>query len=51
MIQNGQVVLETGIARLDVGIKDGQIVALLEDSSGIDADDVIDASDKLVLPG
>lgn len=51
LIRNGQVVLETGIARLDVGIRDGRIVVLVDDSTGIEANEVIDATDKLVLPG
>ena len=51
LIRNGQVVLETGIATLNVGIRDGKIVALLDDDSFIDATETIDATDKLVLPG
>ncbi len=51
LIRNGQVVLETGIAHLDVGIRDGRIVILVDDSTGIEANEVIDATDKLVLPG
>jgi allantoinase len=51
LITNGQVVLETGIANLDVGIRDGRIVALVDSSEGITAEHTIDASNKLVLPG
>jgi len=51
VIKNGQVVLETGIARLDVGIRGGRIVLLTDDTSDINATEIIDATDKLVLPG
>ncbi len=51
LIQNAQVVLETGIARLDVGIRDGHIVALVDSSAAIHARETIDASGKLLLPG
>lgn len=51
LITNGQVVLETGIARLDVGIREDRIVLLTDSSDGITADNTIDATDKLVLPG
>jgi len=51
LITNGQVVLETGIARLDVGIRDDRIVVLTDSSEGITATNTIDATDKLVLPG
>ena len=51
VIQNTQVVLETEVATLDVGILDGKIVALTNDRSSLQAQDVIDASNKLLLPG
>ena len=51
LIQNAQVVLETGIARLDVGIRAGRIILMSADSSGIDATETIDAAGKLLLPG
>ncbi len=51
LIQNAEVVLETGIAQLDLGIRAGQIVALVTDSSGISATETIDATGKLLLPG
>ena len=51
VIQNAQVVLETGIARLDLGIRGGRIAFLAADASGITADTVIDAGGKLLLPG
>ena len=51
LIKNAQVVLESGIARLDLGISDGLIVALVADSAAIEADETIDAAGKLLLPG
>ena len=51
LIKNAQVVLETGIARLDVGIEAGRIAALLDAADGINARQIIDASGQLVLPG
>ncbi|MCY3778710.1 MAG: amidohydrolase family protein [Chloroflexi bacterium] len=51
LIKNAQVVLETGIARLDVGLRDGRIAAITADSTGINATETIDAADKLLLPG
>ena len=51
LIQNAQVVLETGIAQLDVGIRAGRIVLLAEASEDIHARETIDASGKLLLPG
>ena len=43
--------LETGIARLDLGIRDGRIALLTADATGITATDTIDAAGKLLLPG
>ncbi len=51
LIKNAQVVLETDIAALDIGIRAGRIVALVADSAGISADETIDAAGKLLLPG
>ncbi len=51
LIKNGRVVLETGIARLNIGIRDSRIVVLADDASDITANEIIDATDKLVLPG
>ena len=51
LITNGQVVLEAGIARLDVGIRGNRIVVLTDSSEGISAKNTIDATDKLVLAG
>ena len=43
--------LESGIAQLDLGIRDGRIALLCADSTGMDADETIDAGGKLLLPG
>ena len=51
LIKDADVVLESGISRLDLGISAGRIVALLADSSGISARETIAAAGKLLLPG
>ena len=51
LIRNAQVVLENGIARLDVGIEDGRIAALLQGGGAVNARETIDAAGKLLLPG
>lgn len=51
LITNAQVVLETGIEGLDLGIRDGRIVLLAAAAAGIEARETIDARDKLLLPG
>ena len=51
LIKNARVALEADIAELDVGLRDGRIAALVADSSGISANETIDAAGKLLLPG
>lgn len=51
LIKNAQVALETDVAKLDVGVRGGRIAALVADSSGISANETIDAAGKLLLPG
>src|ERR687897_2432892 len=52
VVLGGQAVLPgRGPIRADVGIKDGQISAIGEDFASGDADEVVDAAGKLVLPG
>lgn len=53
LIVNGQVVTEGGVEALNVAIRGDKIVALLAADSGADiqAETVIDATGKLVLPG
>ena len=48
VIRNGTVATSSDTFRADVGIRGGRIVALAD---RLDADDVIDASGRLVLPG
>ena len=51
-VLNGTVVFPfVGAVRCDVGIRDGRIAALADSIASADADTVIDARDKLVLPG
>jgi dihydroorotase-like cyclic amidohydrolase len=52
VVLGGQTVLPgQGLARADVGITDGRISAIGEDFASGDADEVVDATGKLVLPG
>ena len=51
LISGARVALETDIAKLNVGLRDGRIAALAADSAGISADETIDATGKLLLPG
>ena len=46
LIRNADVVLETGIVRVDVGVSGGRIVALLADSSDVSAVETIDAAGR-----
>ena len=48
VIRDGTVATASDTFRADVGIRDGRIAALGE---RLDAEDTIDASGKLVLPG
>ncbi len=51
LIKNARVALETDVSEMDVGLRDGRIIALAADSTGISADETIDAAGKLLLPG
>lgn len=51
LIKNGEVILSEGAVHLDVGVREGQIVALGTDLTPDDAETVIDAGGKLVFPG
>lgn len=51
LITNGSVVTETSIMALDVAVKDGKIAALLMPGTPAEAEEVIDATGKFVLPG
>lgn len=48
VIKNGTVATAADVIRCDIGIRDGRVVALGED---LDADRVIDATGKIVMPG
>jgi dihydropyrimidinase len=49
IIKNGTVVTDVDTFKSDVGIRDGKIAALADDLT--EADEIIDASGLLVLPG
>ena len=49
IIRNGTVATASDTVRCDVGVKDGRIAVLAQNLS--DADEIVDARDKLVLPG
>ncbi len=52
VVLGGQTVLPgRGQVRADIGIKDGRISAIGEGFASADADEAVDASGKLVLPG
>jgi allantoinase len=51
VIRGGIVSTDQDVFRADVVIDGDQISALTSDASDIDADEVIDATDKLVIPG
>lgn len=50
IIKNGTIVSPTATFKADVCVDNGKIVAITADA-GTDADKVVDASDKMVLPG
>ena len=49
IVRGGTVVAGSDVVRCDIGVRDGRIVALGEDLGS--ADQVVDATGKLVLPG
>jgi dihydropyrimidinase/allantoinase len=52
VVSGGRVVLPgRGLVRADLGLKDGRISAIGEGLSSGDADEVVDAGGRLVLPG
>jgi dihydroorotase (multifunctional complex type) len=52
VVKDGTVVIPyVGELRLDIGIRDGRVAALEDHIDHADADDLIDASGKAVLPG
>lgn len=51
VIRGGRIITMDGEIRADLVIDDHQIVAMLADSSGVEGDTDIDASELIVLPG
>ena len=52
LIRRGRVVLpEVGVAEIDLGIRDGRIVAHLDPNTSAEAKETIDAAGKTILPG
>jgi imidazolonepropionase-like amidohydrolase len=51
VITGGRLVTDTDEIRADLVIDDDQVVAMLADAEGVDADEQIDARDLLILPG
>jgi allantoinase len=51
VITGGLLVTDTDEFKADLVVDDDQIVAILADAAGVDADEQIDARDLLVLPG
>ncbi len=51
LIINGDVVTETSIEQLDIGINAGRIAALLARGTAATAREIIDAAGRLVIPG
>lgn len=51
VVRGGTAVLPGGSVRADIGIRGGRIAAIADAISSQDADDVVDAKDRLVVPG
>jgi len=51
LIKNGSVVMDSGVVKTDIIIKDGKIAGLLVDACSDEAEKVIDAQELLVMPG
>lgn len=51
LIINGDVVTETGIVQVDIGIKQGKIAGLMARGTPNTAAEIIDAAGALVIPG
>ncbi len=52
LVKNGTIVLPgSGPVRADLAVKDGKVAALGGDIAGSDADELLDAAGKVVLPG
>ena len=52
LVKNGTLVIpRVGESRADLAVKDGRVVAIGDDIAASEADDVLDAAGKAVLPG
>jgi dihydroorotase len=51
LIRRGRVVSETGIRQQSIAVSDGRVAALIADGEEPEAREIIDATDRLVLPG
>jgi dihydropyrimidinase len=51
IIKNGTIVTATEMFKADIAVNNGKIVSIGSDLSDIPADNVVDATGKLVLPG
>jgi dihydropyrimidinase len=51
IVRGGQVVCESSVVEADLAISEGRIAALLRRGTEAEADQVIDASHKMVIPG
>ena len=51
VVSGGTAVLAGGSVRADIGIRDGRIAAIADSIASSEADDVVDAKDRVVVPG
>jgi allantoinase len=51
VIRGGLVSTDTDVFRADIVIENERVIALTSDAGDVDADEVIDATDRLVVPG
>ena len=51
IVRGGQLVLPDRVLPGTIGIRDGVIAAIGDDDSDFPADEIIDGTDRLVLPG
>ena len=51
VVRGGDVMLPSGLLKVDVGIKDGRIAVIAEPGTELQSPEAIDATGLLVLPG
>jgi len=51
LVKNGVIVTKDNLLQKDLGIKNGKIVAIIENAEGVEADKVLDAKGKYILAG